>query len=265
VINKDLQEVRKFWDSRPCNVRHSNKPLGSREYFDEVEKRKYFVEPHIPVFAEFARWTGKDVLEVGCGIGTDAVNFARAGAQYTGVELSPESLAIAKTRFDVFGLTGEFIEGNAEQLGEVLLNRTFDLIYSFGVLHHTPNLLQALASIKPLCHQDSIVKIMVYSTHSWKSKMIAIGLDQPEAQAGCPIANTYTEQEIREALTSQGFRVTDIHQDHIFPYSIEKYRQYEYVLEPWFSSMPNEMFSALEKQLGWHLMITCMLDKQKAG
>src|SRR5262249_4554724 len=103
VLNVDadssIQEVKDYWNRRPCNIRHSPKPVGSKEYFDEVEARKYFVEPHIPGFAEFARWKDKEVLEVGCGIGTDATNFARAGAKYTGIELSETSLDLAKQRF----------------------------------------------------------------------------------------------------------------------------------------------------------------------
>lgn len=74
-----VQQVRDFWNRRPCNIRHSSKPVGTREYFDEVEARKYFVEPHIPAFAQFERWKGKKVLEIGCGIGTDAVNFGGCG------------------------------------------------------------------------------------------------------------------------------------------------------------------------------------------
>ena len=76
-----VDAVRNYWDRRPCNIRHSPKRVGTREYFDEVETRKYFVEPHIPRFAQFERWRGKKVLEIGCGIGTDTTNFARHGAR----------------------------------------------------------------------------------------------------------------------------------------------------------------------------------------
>ena len=80
--------------------------VGTGEYFEEVEKRKYFVEPHIPSFAEFPRWDRKRVLELGCGVGTDTINFARAGAEVTAVELSSESLALATKRAEVLRLAG---------------------------------------------------------------------------------------------------------------------------------------------------------------
>ena len=75
----DIVEV--FWNARPCNW-HSPKPVGTREYFDEVEQRKHFVEPHIPEFAQFDYWAGKRVLEAGCGIGTAAANFAHTKSRY---------------------------------------------------------------------------------------------------------------------------------------------------------------------------------------
>ena len=113
-----VDQVRSYWDQRPCNIRHSPKPVGTREYFDEVEARKYFVEPHIPRFADFARWRGKKVLEIGCGIGTDTVNFARHGAMVTAVDLSPQSIELARTRVEVYGLQDQvrFYSGSAEEL-----------------------------------------------------------------------------------------------------------------------------------------------------
>jgi len=255
MINVTIDEVRDYWNKRPCNIRHSTAKIGSREYFDQVEARKYMVEPHIPSFAEFELWKGKRVLEIGCGIGTDAVNFARAGADYTGVELSAESLELAKTRFQVYGLDGRFIIGNAEELPKELMQEKFDLIYSFGVIHHTVQPENVVANVSRLISTGGEFRLMMYAKNSWKSIMIENEFDQPEAQTGCPIAFTYTSGELRYLL--RDFDVYEIRQDHIFPYIVEKYVKYEYEFEPWFKAMPVEMFRALEKSLGWHMLVKC--------
>ena len=255
----DIGEVQQYWDTRPCNIRHSQSEVGSEEYFNEVEARKYFVEPHIKNFADFPSWKNKKVLEIGCGIGTDAVNFARFGAEYTGIELSGESLKIAAKRFEVFELNGRFIKGDTENLSEVLEVQKFDLIYSFGVLHHTPNLEKALNEIKKYCSEETKFKFMVYSANSWKQAMIDAGLDQPEAQYGCPIANSYSRLELELILNKIGFDMKFISKDHIFPYDVEKYKKYEYVKTPWFREMPEEIFHVLEKNFGWHLLVEASL------
>ena len=96
-----IDDVRTYWDDRPCNVRHSKKEIGTKEYFEEVEKKRYTAEPHIPAFADFPRWRAKKVLEIGCGMATEGINFVRYGAEYTGTDLSVESLDLAKKRFEV--------------------------------------------------------------------------------------------------------------------------------------------------------------------
>lgn len=253
-IENSIKAVQSYWDRRPCNIRHSRQKVGTREYFDEVEERKYFVEQHIPGFADFARWRGKRVLEIGCGIGTDATNFARNGADYVAVELSQASLELAIRRFEVYGLSGVFHHGNAEEVDKIVGKGGFDLVYSFGVIHHTPKPRAVIESARRVISSDGELRIMLYAARSWKSYMIEAGLDQPEAQSGCPIASTYTEESVRELLDGQ-FEVTDIRQDHIFPYVVEKYVNYEYEPQPWFKAMPEELFKILERRLGWHMSI----------
>jgi hypothetical protein len=104
---------------------------------------------------------------------------------------------------------------------------------------------------------SSELRLMVYAKNSWKHIMIEAGFDQPEAQSGCPCAFTYSHDEVQDLLA--GFQVLDIRQDHIFPFVVEKYVKYEYEVVPWFAAMPKEMFAALQKKLGWHLLITARL------
>ena len=250
-----IETVKQYWDRRPCNVRHSDHPRGSREYFDQVELRKFQAEPHILNFSEFSRWHGMDVLEIGCGIGTAAVNFARFGARYTGVELSGESLSLTQQRFDVYGLRGDFYQGNAEELASFLPAKQYDMIYSWGVIHHTPNPDRIIENIHRYLRPGGTLKIMAYARDSWKNYMIEAGLDQPEAQWGCPVVHTYTP-ESSAAVIGPEFEIEEIQQDHIFPYEIEAYKRKEYVLQPWFQHMPKRMFTVLEQHLGWHLMAT---------
>lgn len=248
---KDINTVRDYWNSRPCNIKHSKKRIGSKEYFNEVETRKYFVEPHIPIFADFKKWKGKRVLEIGCGIGTDAINFARAGADYTGIDLSKESITLAKKRFDIFGLKGQLIVMNAEEMD---FENTFDLIYSFGVIHHSPNPRKIIESAYKASKKNGELSLMLYAKNSWKSAMIEAKLDQPEAQSGCPIALAFDKGDCA-LLLKDFFSILSIHQDHIFPFIVEKYKNYEYELLPWFKEMPHEVYDALCKAFGWHMLI----------
>jgi len=245
--------VKEFWDKRPCNIRHSDKDVGTKEYFDEVTKRKYFVEPHIKPFANFEVYKNKDVLEVGCGIGTAAQTFIEHGARYTGIDISPYSIEIAKKRLDIYGLKGDVFEGDIQSL--VIPGKKFDLVYSFGVLHHINDLESTLKNIQLMLKPGGEFKLMMYASNSWKNTCIKHGLDQFEACSGVPISNTYTKDEIREIL--KDFVNIRIDQDHIFQWNIDEYKQYIYKKEPWFKAMPEPLIHALEKDYGWHLLIKC--------
>jgi len=261
-----IQDVQTYWDRRPCNIRHSAASIGTLEYFEQVEQRKYFVEPHIPEFADFRRWAGKDVLEIGCGIGTDSINFVRHGARLDIVELSPESLALTKKRFEVYGLSANFFNGNAEELNRLLpAGKKYDLVYSFGVIHHTPNPERVIAGVQGRLKPGGELRIMLYSRYCWKVLWIYLrqGWRQPwnlsrlvakysEAQTGSPVTYVYSFRQLRKLLA--GFEIERMWKDHIFPYRVRDYVQYRYVKNWYFRWMPETWFRALERKLGWHLM-----------
>ena len=266
-----ITRVSDYWNARPCNIRHSRQPVGSREYFDEVEARKYFVEPHIPGFADFAQWKGKKVLEIGCGIGTDTISFARHGAQVTAVDLTENSLQVARQRAKVFGLDHQirFVQANAERLSDSLPLETFDLIYSFGVIHHTPHPEKVLEQLRKYAGPNTMLKVMVYYRWSWKVlwivttygkcqfwKLNRLVADYSEAETGCPVTYSYSRSGGRKWLEDHGFRVTDVAVDHIFPYVIPEYVEYRYKVVWYFRWMPKPLFHALERLFGWHLCLT---------
>ncbi len=265
-----LERVQEFWDRRPCNIRHSAKPVGTLEYFEEVERRKYLVEPHIPEFAQFPHWKGKKVLELGCGIGTDSVNFARNGAHLTAVDLSERSLEICRQRFQVCGLLADFYCGNIEDLSSFLPAQRFDLIYSFGAIHHTPSPDRVLAGIQKFCSTDTEVRVMLYSKWSWKVLWILLTYGHgaiwklqdlvhtySEAQSGCPVTYYYSFREIAQLF--KGFEIEAIQKEHIFPYVIEKYIQYDYERMWYFRTLPRPVFHWLEHRLGWHTLVVAKL------
>jgi ubiquinone/menaquinone biosynthesis C-methylase UbiE len=267
-----IQQVQAYWDARPCNVTHSEKPIGSREYFDEVEKRKFFVEPHLAEFADFPSVKDKKVLEIGCGLGTTTINFARAGAKkVTAVDFSKKSLELARQRAVVYGFSHliEFYHANAEELSNTVPREEYDLIFSFGVIHHTPHPEKVLEELHAYLAPGGAVKIMLYHRYSWKtlwilfkyggfkfwrfSKLIAAF---SEAQEGCPITYTYSKKEAEELFETKGFQAVSLKVDHIFPYRIQDYVQRRYVKVWYFRWMPQRLFRALEKKIGWHLCVT---------
>ena len=229
--------------------------LGTEQYWNEVSERRFFVEPHLRDFASFHLWRGKRVLEIGSGIGSDAVEFARHGAEYVGIDLSAESVAMSKQRFELLGLEGEFHVMDGADTESVAKLGKFDLVYSCGVLHHYPDMGTCLDNIRDALVPNGEFRMLVYAKNSWKYAMIQKGLDQFEAQAGCPYAKAYTKEEIYQLLNSRDLEVLRIRQDHNFMYNVPKYRQGEYELEPWFAAMPEEMRAAIKEYLGWHLLV----------
>ena len=268
MTDRLLKAIEEFWDERPCNSRHSKKEVGTKEYFDEVEERRYFVEPHIRSFADFEKWRNKKVLEIGCGIGTDSINFARCGANFTGVDLSRKSLELCQKRFSVFGLPGKLLHSNGEDLAEILEEEkgSFDLVYSFGVLHHTARPDKIIKAAKSLLKPNGEFRFMVYAKYSLKlfdvlreqgtwdfSRASELIQRWSEAQIGSPRTITYTLDEIRKILV--GFEILESTRAHIFPYDIAEYIKGNYVIRDCFANLSSSEMEELGRELGWHYLI----------
>ena len=223
-------------------------------------QRKYFVEPHIPGFAEFPRWRDKRVLEIGYGIGTDTMNFARQGASVTAVDLSDKSLEMARKRAAVYDLTDRihFFHCSAEHLGQFVPSEPFDLIYSFGVIHHTPHPERVLEQLRNYVRPGSTVKIMVYHRYPWKVfwilmtyrkcqfwRLTELVARYSEAETGCPVTYSYSRSELRNPMERSDFHVMQIRAEHIFPYQIREYTKYRYVKEWYFRWLPEPSVSCI--------------------
>ena len=248
------EKIQRYWNNQPCNIKHGDSEPGSLEFFKQVSARRYRVEPHIAEFAGFHLWAGKRVLEIGPGIGSDAAEFARNGAEYYAIDYSEESVKLARQRFVVEELEGEFFCGDASDAATYVGLAPMDLVYSYGVIHHFPALDRILDNVYDILAPGGEFRFMVYAKNSWKQAMIYKGLDQYEAQAGCPYARSFTKEEIPEILGSR-FHVERLRQDHCFMYNIEAYKVGRYELESWFAAMPDSMRDAVREYLGWHLLV----------
>jgi len=297
-----IDRVREYWDARPCNVRHSKidieeEPLA---YSRQVTARKRYVEPHTDRFAQWLNWTGKRVMDLGCGIGTDTLDFVRFGADVTAVDLSEESVKIAAKRLIAEGFEGKVLLGvhnieesfygpdtldNKEEAGSWLASikrweGKFDLVWSFGVIHHTPYPRVALDNAYSYLKPGGTFKVMLYHRKSWKvlrilltnlgkllkwkdiDKVVAL---ESEAQTGCPITHTYTRKKARDILEAIGFSIQDMTVEHIFPYKVDEYIKHKYAKAfPW-NIMPRWFFEWLEHRIGWHLCITATTKWPRKG
>ena len=168
--NQALKErVREFWQEHPCGTKFSDAETGSREFFERVEQHRYEKEWHIPGAANFAGTRGLKVLEIGCGIGTDGAQFAKAGAEYTGIDLTEAAIDLARRRFAVSDLKGEFQVSDAESLD--FPDDSFDLVYSHGVLHHTPDIEAAVSEIHRVLKPGGRAMVMLYHRGSYNYRV----------------------------------------------------------------------------------------------
>lgn len=158
-------QVKQYWNNETCGSWSSDKEKFTKEYFEEIEEFRYKIQPEIFSFAEFTRWHGKKILEVGVGAGTDFLQWARAGARVYGVDLTEQACEHVRRRLELYGFSAEAIKvADCENLP--FQDNFFDLVWSWGVVHHTPDTEAAIREIVRVLRPNGIAKIMIYHRHS---------------------------------------------------------------------------------------------------
>ena len=195
--------VQSFWNAEPCGTRY----LGERDDFESHAKARYELEPYIREFAGFDEAAGKRVLEVGVGMGADYLEWLKGGAIATGVDLSSMSLARARQRCEMAGYTPDLHEADAEHLP--FADNSFDIVYSYGVMHHSPDPAQCIREARRVLKPGASLRIMIYHHRSLTGLMLWLrfGLARGESlrksvfdRLESPGTNSYTRDEARGML-----------------------------------------------------------------
>ncbi len=162
-----LARVREHWEDEVCGSRYGRETDEENIDLDLMAEERYRLEPYIPGFADFERGKGKEVLEIGVGGGVDFLSWVKAGSKATGIDLTDAGIRLAKRRLDAAGISGESYSlnrGNAESLS--FQDESFDIVYSYGVLHCTPNTKGAFGEAYRVLKQGGNLRAMVYHVPS---------------------------------------------------------------------------------------------------
>ena len=265
VIAEEKQRAREQWGRDPAGAAYGREhEIGTREFFEAVERHRYTeYAPWMPEVMGFDQFAGQRLLEVGCGMGTDLLQFARGGAKVTGVDLTPRSIEISKQHLGVYGERGDFAISDGENLP--FADESFDVVYSNGVLHHTPDTAGAVREIHRVLKPGGLARVMLYYRHSanyWGQIILRHGLlhgellrgNSPEnimskyvefnESGGQPLVKVYSRREARKLFSM--FREVTV--------QVEQLTRAElYMLG---RIIPESMFSVLRRSIGWNVIIS---------
>jgi ubiquinone/menaquinone biosynthesis C-methylase UbiE len=251
-LPSDLQDVQQYWNEYINDIEVAHSEIGTKEFFDEIEAYRYQKLAYLPRVVSFQSYKGKKVLEIGCGVGIDSLQFARAGADLTAIDLTPNAIKLARQNLEVHGYQATFINANAEALD--FPDNHFDVVYSNGVLHHTPRPEKAIAEVLRVLKPGGEAVILLYKKHSWMHLLTNIkGVHVEHEEKEAPVIFYYSCQEVRQ-LFSKFVNVRLLVER--FPCKTPKYSGlkailFNQILVPLFQILPRAIISPL----GAHILI----------
>ncbi len=244
----DIKTVESFWASHVNNEYYTNKDRGSAEYWREIEEKRYRHHYHLTdLFRQFSNSEFKDkrLLEIGCGIGIDSVQLHKCGFNLTAVDLTQNAIDIARERAEQEGYSIKYMVANAEKLP--FEDEEMDFVYSFGVLHHTPDIQKSVDEVYRVLKKGGRAYIMLYATYSLVNlihRLFNIPYESPQNMKDhCPVVYTYDRKGINELFSN--FSQITVTKEYPFTYGFRK-------LTGW---MPLFVKRPLGHLFGWHNMI----------
>ena len=249
-----IGEIQKYWNERIHDVKMTRHPVGTLEFFEDLDRYRFEKLQYLPQLVDFAAFRGRRVLEVGCGIGTDLVRFARGGAFVTGIDLSETAIALARTNVKLQGVPNDVDLRVANGEALPFADESFDLVYAHGVVQYTADAPRLVAECRRVLRSGAEAIFMVYNRISWLnalSKVMRVELEHEDA----PVLKQYSMAEFRTLLSD--FREVDIIPER-FPVRSRlhrgwKARLYNTVFVGAFNAVPRP----LVRRIGWHLMAFC--------
>ena len=214
----DLEQVENYWDTHHLGTQFlpsGTAEPGSKEFFEEFDRsmeRWDYKNELIDWIA--SQFPGGKLLEVGCGLGQDLSKFAGRGMNVTGIDLAPSVAHMAQLHLEAYGFEGETMQGNAEALQ--FADGNFDVVYSCGVLQHTPNIQQAIDQICRVTRDGGLAVVVVYYRYSWFnliSKLSKTNIEFEDEDA--PIINTYSKRRLRGLFSE--FSEVDVSLEYCYP------------------------------------------------
>lgn len=247
-----VDEVRRYWNERIHDLEMTDARPGTRAFFDDLEEYRYDKLRYLDRAVDFGGYAGERVLEIGGGIGTDLLRFARGGARVTGVELSERATRLARANFDAAGERADLLVADGGRAP--LPSDAFDLVYCHGVLQYAARPEAIVREAHRVLRPGGEAVFMVYNRRSWLaalSWLLGVGLEHDDA----PAFRLYTRAEFERML--EPFPEVRITPER-FPVRTRLHggargALYNGLFVPSFNGLPRSWV----RPLGWHLMASC--------
>lgn len=251
-----IQDVKDYWNSHlNCTqfLTYKEVALGSDEFYNLLDKTMERYSYKKRLFKELSQSSeGQKLLEVGCGLGLELAKLGKSGFEVTGVDLSPRAVELADSYLKRQEVKGRALIQNAENMD--FSNDVFDVVYSSGVLQHTPNIEKAILEIWRVLKPGGRILIVLYHRRSWfylLYKLSRINIEFQDRDA--PIINTYTRKELKSLFSR--FRNMTIRFEYYYPEPTKRNGLLPGLFNYLFIPATRIIPSTIMKNFGWHIVL----------